>query len=185
MTIPASNLWLALALLAGCSTQAARPVDSRAALLVAPNLISSRSASQVVHASYGAQSITLQCAIEVADNQLTLIALTTLGQRVYTVHYDGKQVLTDRAAFVPAGIDAQQLLTDVQLALWPLAALQPGWQRLGYELSEPFPGLRRLRQNDKIVSEVHYASAEAWNGRLWLVNLRYGYSLTVDTTLAQ
>ena len=176
-----ASVMLSVALVTGCAAQIAVP-GKRHWPLLAPNLISSRSATQVVHASFGARSITLQCALDLAGDQLTLIGLTTLGQRAYTVRYNGRQIVAERAAFVPAGINAERLLADVQLAFWPIEALRPEWQRLGYELTEPFPGLRRLRQNDRIVSEVHFSSGDAWNGRVWLVNLRYGYSLTIDTT---
>ena len=176
-----AGVLLSVALMTGCAARIAVP-DNRYWPLLAPNLISSRSATQVVRASFGARSITLQSALDLAGDQLTLIGLTTLGQRAYTVHYDGRKIVAEHAAFVPAGINAEQLLADVQFALWPIEPLRAAWQRLGYELTEPFPGLRRLRQNDRIVSEVHFSSADAWNGRVWLVNLRYGYSLTIDTT---
>ncbi|MGH8517262.1 MAG: DUF3261 domain-containing protein, partial [Panacagrimonas sp.] len=41
------------------------------------------------------------------------------------------------------------------------------------------PATRRLRYGDALVAEVHYADRDPWNGTLWIVNFRDGYSLQV------
>ena len=107
--------------------------------------------------------------------------MTATGQRVFTATYDGRAVTAERGAFVPADIEPERVLADMQLALWPLPALR---EALGerYEVAEPFAGVRRLKRSGRLIAEVHYAGDDPWSGRLWLVSFEHGYSLTVDTT---
>jgi hypothetical protein len=42
--------------------------------------------------------------------------------------------------------------------------------------------MRRLQRGDMPVAEVHYASSDPWNGRLWIVTFEFNYSLAVDST---
>jgi hypothetical protein len=168
-------------LLSGCATQVQRSAEVP---LASPTAVSARSASQVIHAIYGARAMTLSTAIQNDASGLDVVGLTATGQRLFTVRWDGTAVSARRSAFVPDAVDPQRVLADMQLALWPLAAVQAAFGKSGLEVTEPFAGVRRLRRGDTLVAEVHYASADPWNGRLWFVNFEYDYSLTIDTTVA-
>ena len=131
--------------------------------------------------AYGDRAATLRTALEVNAAGVKLVGVTATGQRLFTASYDGHAVTAERGAFVPTDIQPERVLADMQLALWPLPALQ---QALGgtYDVAEPFGGVRRLRRDGRLVAEVHYAGDDPWSGRLWLVSFEHGYSLTVDTT---
>jgi hypothetical protein len=169
------------ALLAGCATHVAPPAKIS---LASPSALSPRSATQVIHAVYGARAITLSTAIQLDAAKLKVVGVTATGQRLFTVGWDGVTVTAEKSIFVPASVDPERVLADVQLALWPLAAVQKTFGAAGLEVSEPFAGVRRLRRGDALVAEVHYAGADPWNGRLWFVNFQYDYSLTIDTSVA-
>jgi hypothetical protein len=62
--------------------------------------------------------------------------------------------------------------------------LQSAYAASGETVSEPHAGVRRVLRGDRLVAEVHYATADPWNGRLWFVNFEFGYSLTIDTSSA-
>jgi hypothetical protein len=174
-------LSFALLLASGCGTRLRKPAEPSSSPLVAPAAAGARAVSQVVRGVYGDRTITLQGALTLENNVLTLIGLTTLGQRAYTIRFDGDQVTTERAPFVPASIEPERLLADVQLAYWPLESLRTRWAAAGLEVSEPHPGTRRVRRGDRLIAEVHYASPDPWQGRLWLANFEFDYSLTIDT----
>jgi hypothetical protein len=150
--------------------------------LAPPGAVGTRSAAQVIHAAYGARSVVLRTAIEVTDGRLEVVGVTANGMRVFTARYDGKTIDAQKSPFVPDKLDPERVLADMQLALWPLAAVQAAFRERGLQVSEPFPGMRRLQRGDALLAEVHYASADPWNGRLWFVNFEFDYSLTIDTT---
>lgn len=178
---PLRSLSFFFLLLAGCATH----VEQAATVpLASPAALSARSASQVIHAVYGARAMTLSTAIQLDPGSLKVIGLTATGQRLFTASWNGATVSAQKSAFVPDNVDPERVLADVQLALWPLPAVQAAFGKAGLDVTEPFAGVRRLRRGDALVAEVHYADPDPWNGRLWFVNFQYDYSLTIDTTVA-
>lgn len=149
--------------------------------LAAPSTAPPRSALQLVRAAYGVRQATLQCAVSVTPDRLSVIGLTPVGQRLFTFAWDGHQVSAEKAPLVPDDLDAGRLLSDLQLVLWPLDALVPLWSAAGLVVSSPLPGLRRVQRGDQLVAEVHYTEADAWHGRTWLVNFEFDYSLMIDS----
>ncbi len=150
--------------------------------LAPPMAAGLRSASQVIHAAYGARAVTLRTAIEVNAAGLEVVGVTATGQRLFTARYDGTKITADKSPFVPASLDPARVLADMQLALWPLPAVQAAFRERGLAVSEPFAGVRRLMRGGALLAEVHYAGADPWRGRLWFVNFEFDYSLTIDTT---
>ena len=108
------------------------------------------------------------------------MGVTATGQRY------SPRVTTGRRSHAEESVRARELdprvLADMQLALWPLPAVQTAFRERGYSVSEPFAGVRRLMRDDKLLAEVHYTGADPWNGRLWFVSFEFDYSLTIDTT---
>ncbi len=185
------GLALIVLLLAACAQLAppASPAATSPAGIVPPSFappdaLSPRSASQVIHAAYGSRVATLRTAVQIDAAGLTVVGVTATGMRLFTASFDGKQVAAERGPFVPKEISPERVLADMQLALWPLASLQGAYAGSGQTVSEPHPGVRRVLRGDRLVVEVHYASDDPWNGRLWFVNFEFGYSLTIDTTVA-
>lgn len=170
--------------LIACATSLRRDAEPAPAppALAPPAAISPRSAAQVIRAAYGAREATLRTAIEVDADSVRVVGVSATGQRLFSARYDGRAISAERSAFVPADIAPERVLADMQLALWPLAAVQAAARATDATVTEPFAGVRRLRRGDRLVAEVHYGSADPWNGRLWFVNLEFGYTLTIDTT---
>ena len=166
------------ALGAGCAAVPASAPPPVLPLLSPAALDASHSVEQILHAAYGAGDATLQCIVEVTPQRLRVIGLSALGQRVFTLEQDADGVQAAASAYAPAFIQPQNIVADMQLAYWPLAALQAAAPD-GVRVSEPRSGLRRLERNDRLIAEVHFADADPWNGRLWLVNFEHGYSLDI------
>jgi hypothetical protein len=176
---------MGLLLLASCThaPKRADPTGMAQVPLASPDALAARSASQVIHAVYGARVVVLRTAIQLDSSGLRVVGVTATGQRLFTARWDGKTVSAEKSAFVPDSVDPQRVLADMQLALWPLASVQAAFAGAGLEVSEPFAGVRRLRRGDALIAEVHYATADPWAGRLWLANFEFDYSLTIDTSL--
>jgi hypothetical protein len=169
----------AIVTFAGCATQVQLPARVP---LAAPAALSARAATQVIHAVYGSRAMTLSTAIQLDASGLRVVGVTATGQRLFTVSWNGTDVSAQKSAFVPGDVDPERVLADVQLALWPLPAVQEAFGKAGLEVTEPFAGVRRMRRGAALIAEVHYAGADPWNGRLWFVNFQYDYSLTIDTS---
>lgn len=150
--------------------------------LAPPGAVGARSAAQVIRAAFGARTVTLRTSIQVNDAGLEVVGVTATGQRLFSARYDGTKITADKSPFVPASLDPARVLADMQLALWPLPAVQAAFRERGFSVSEPFAGVRRLMRDDQLLAEVHYTGADAWNSRLWFVSFEFDYSLTIDTT---
>lgn len=152
-------------------------------LLSPASLGATKSVAQVLNVAYRDSEFTLQCLLQATPENVNLVALAPLGQRAFTLGYDGRKLTADLRPYVPKNLPPQRVLADLQLALWPLAAWQAQTANSGgeWQVSEPRAGLRRLRHNGRLVEEVHYADADPWNGRLWLVNVALGYTLDIQS----
>ena len=149
-------------------------------LLSPASLGSVHQVTQQLHGEYGDKSFSLQCPVSVTDHKLTVICLTSMGLRAFTLNYDGHDITEQRAPQVPDALQASRLLNDLQLAFWPLNALQQAWRSTGVEVVEPFAGTRRVLRDGKIITEVHY-STDPWKGRVWLHQNEIGYSLYIES----
>jgi hypothetical protein len=171
---------LMLLALAGCATQRVQTGGGRP-LLAPASLGEERSVTQVVRGAFGPREMTMNCVVTVKDGVMTVVGLNAMGVRLFTIRYDGTTTTVDNSLPVPAQLTPERLLADLQLVHWPLRPLQAALRGDGWELSEPAPGTRRLRQGERLIAEVHYAGADPWQGRSWLVNLEYGYTLNIES----
>ena len=172
---------LALALAsAACATRPVAPAPTWP--LLGPSALGeSQQVRQVLHAAYGATTVGLQCVVTVTPDGLEVVGVTALGQRAFTVEYDGEHVKAERAPQMPATVDPARLVNDLELVYWPLAALESALSPLGWTVSEPFAGTRRLTRDGHLIAEVHYADAHPWSGRVWLSNFAAHYSLSIES----
>ncbi len=169
--------------LSACALLPQRPPPALP-LLTPQALGASRSSQQVLHVAYGKHDLTLQCALQAAHDRDTLIAVGPFGQRFFTLNYDGHKLQADVSPYLPDTLPPRQVLADVELALWPLSAWHKRLAGSGWVLTVPQTGVRRLRYGGRLVAEVHYGDGgDGWNGRFWLVNLIYGYTLDITSTV--
>jgi hypothetical protein len=172
---------VACVLIGGCASQPRSP-DGASRPLVAPaTLGAEQTVSQVVRGAFGPRDMTMNCVVTVKDGAMTVVGLSAMGLRVFTIRYDGKTTSVENTLPVPPQLTPERLLADLQLVHWPLAVLEPQLAAAGWQLSEPAPGTRRLRRGGRVIAEVHYASEDPWQGRSWLVNLEHGYTLSIDS----
>jgi Protein of unknown function (DUF3261) len=194
--IPVALLALACGLsLVGCVNQrqvAGNDTDSWP-LLAPATLGVAITSNQVLRVAFGERDATLNCVVAVTPEKITIIGMTALGLRAFTVKYDGKQVSAEAQAAVPQAIPPNRLVNDLQFVYWPLATLQQAFANSEWQVTEPAPNTRRLRRGERLVAEVHYAQTKVaneqganrfvdqWNGRAWLVNFEHGYSLNIES----
>jgi hypothetical protein len=169
---------LALLLLAGCATQKPAPAV-RLGLKLAPAALGETiSLQQHLKVERGGRIDELDAAIEVDPAHVEMVGLA-FGQRVLSVSFDGKDLKTWRHVMLPSQVRGEDVLEDMQLALWPVAAvaasLPAGWR------IEEKGMLRSLYLGDELVTTVTYSGEPRWSGTINMNNLRYNYRLTIQS----
>ena len=111
-----------------------------------------------------------------ADAQGLRLALLGTGQTLARLEWDGQSLRAEQAAGWPKEIPAESVLSDMQLALWPLAALQAALPTDATLVDEG--RLRVLRQHGTIVTTVR----DPGTLHIELTNQSLGYTLRIDST---
>lgn len=114
-----------------------------------------------------------------ADATEVRVAAVALGRRVASLRWDGAALEADVAAQVPPAITAQRILTDVQLAWWPAAAVRAGLPP-GYTLDDTADTRAVLRGGTPVVTLRYEGQPPAWR-RVTLEHLERGYTLEIDS----
>jgi hypothetical protein len=184
LSAPALTFALTLAL-AGCALTPSPTASTAFPVLTPATLDAARSARQLVHAAFGEHDLAFQCVVDARPDAFTVVGLDALGQRWFSLHHDGRTLDTRLGPQAPQQLDPARVLADLQLALWPLSALQQALAGSAWQVSEPAPATRRLRRDGRLVAEVHYAGADPWQGQLWLSNFETGYTLSVESRPVQ
>jgi hypothetical protein len=165
-----------LAVLAGCAAPPAPP--ARLGLKLPPAALGqSISVQQHLKVEREGRIDDMDVALQVEPDAIDVVGLA-FGQRVLSLHYDGKAVKEWRHVMLPRQVRAEDVLEDMQLTLWPVEAvaqaLPPGW-RIAEE------GLRRtLYLDGEEIMRIAYSGKPRWSGTVVLENLRYKYRLTIQ-----
>lgn len=175
------SLSLAAAVLAACGIAPQKAVPAEFALLTPAMLGATRGALQIVHGAFGKNDVDFQCVVDVNPQQVTLVGLSALGLRWFSLRYDGLALEAETSSQAPELLKPRRVLADLQFALWPLPALQQALVDSAWQVTEPAPATRRLRRDGQLIAEVHYTGADPWQGRLWLSNFEFGYTLAIDS----
>ncbi|SFM05373.1 Protein of unknown function [Rugamonas rubra] len=168
----------ALALLLALAGCASAPPQARLGLKLAPAALGAAiSVEQHLKVERNGRIDELDVALQVEPEALDMVGLA-FGQRVLTLHYDGKELSSWRHVMLPSQVRAEDVLEDVQLALWPAeaiaAALPAGWR-----VAEQ--GARRtLYLDGQPIMLIDYSGQPRWSGTVVLENLRYHYRLTIQ-----
>lgn len=176
---------MAVSWLAGCSLIPSSPKTAPEFPLLPPaSYGGSARFQQTLFLAHGADEHSLQCVVDINDKKLTVRAYSALGQRLFVVEQDGRELQTEVSAMGPKNLPARTIVNDLQFAFWPLAALQSSMRETAWRVEEPRSGLRRLHYGDLLYAELHEGKATENIRRLWLSNLLYGYTLDITSESA-
>ncbi|MEB0013044.1 DUF3261 domain-containing protein [Glaciimonas sp. Gout2] len=166
-------------LMAGCaSTEPAAPPERLGLKLSPASLGASISLQQHLTVERNGRTDQLDAALEIDPKELNMVGLA-LGQRVLTLHYDGKTLESWRHRMLPSQVRADDVLEDTQLTLWPVEAIRKALPE-GWKIEQQ--GLRRTLLRDGVpVTVIVYSNASPWSGKVELTNIRYDYRLTIES----
>lgn len=126
----------------------------------------------------GDQTYALQVAMRVDAERLTLIGLSDLGQRLFTLSSDGHQARLISPSSDLKGLDPDLILTEFELVYWPLAELNTA---LPQELRlEQQGSLRTLWRGEKLLWFSVNESQDRWCGNVFIYNLERDYRLDIQ-----
>jgi len=108
-----------------------------------------------------------------ADPARVKLAVVALGQVAARIDWDGRTLTEWRSTWWPASVPGARILNDMQLSLWPLAAVQAALPA-GWHASED-GAARTLFQDGEAVMVVRHPSADV----IELEQRRAHYRLTV------
>jgi len=149
----------ALATLGACASAPPRAVPREAPQLrLAPALLG--------HALNLQQHLTLQApgreqqldVLLEADAQHVQLGVVAMGQVAARLDWDGTTLTEERAPWLPQAVSGARILSDLQLTLWPAAAIQAALPA-GWVLAES-GNVRTLSQDGDVVTVItHIAPA--------------------------
>lgn len=164
--------------LAGCASAPQPTPPARLGLKLAPAALgASISVQQHLKVERGGRIDELDVALQVEPDAIDMVGLA-FGQRVLTLRYDGKELTSWRHALLPSQVKADDVLEDMQLTLWPAAAIAQALPA-GWRIDEQ--GMHRtLYLGAEPVMLIDYSAQPRWSGTVVLQNLRYHYRLTIQ-----
>ncbi len=162
-------------LLAACATRPVPPAVALPPLRLAPAALGHDLAEQQrLVFRFGTHVRELDALLEVDAGDVRL-AVQAMGRTGVTLQWDGKDLVEQRAPWLPAAVRGERVLDDVQFSLWPAeavrAALPAGW-----ELVER-GAFRELRKDGQVWLQREQVDAAT----LQIRNGAEGYELLIES----
>ena len=169
-------------ILNACSGRAAPPPD-HLQLALAPAAFAQRiTLQQHVHVERDGREVDFEAVLDIGPDSLTLVGMA-FGQRILTLRYDGTRLVESRSPMLPREVLGADVLSDLQLALWPVNAVRAALPT-GYTLRDA-SGVRVLSMGDEEIATISYDGSPRWIGRVTVVNKQFAYRLVIQSAAAE
>ena len=169
-----------------CAAIAARPADP-GLFLIAPSaagrVVSVAQAVRVEHEG-GAEPFETLAAVELDRHWLRVAALGPLGNRVLFLEWDGNVFHEERDPHLPAQFPSKLVLRDLELALFPAAAVRAALPSRAWSLVDG-PRHRELRLDGKPVIAIDYSADDPWKSDVHFRHFTLHYQLEIHPVDSQ
>lgn len=118
--------------------------------------------------------------LDISPETVTLVGMA-FSQRVFTLQYDGQKLKETRSRMLPPEVHAADVLSDLQLALWPAQAVRSALPA-GWTLSDSDTA-RVLMQADTVRTTISYSGTPRFVGTISLASKQFDYRLTVHSAV--
>lgn len=166
-------------LLAGCAVFASRPADPGLSLL--PPSAAGRQVSltqSVRMTSDKGASFEALTAVELDPRWLRVAAIGPMGNRIMLLEWDGHSYHEERDPHVPAEFPLKVVLRDLELALFPAAAVRKALPDSDWSLVEK-PRFRELLLDGTPVIRIEYSADDPYVSTIHFKHLTLGYQLEI------
>ena len=165
-----------------CHRQSLTPPDHLQLALTPSSFAQRITLQQRVHVERDGREVDFDAVLDIGPDSLTLVGVA-LSQRVFTLRYDGTRLVETRSPMLPREVRGVDVLSDLQLALWPEAAVRAALPT-GYALRDT-EGQRVLSTGDEEIATITYDGSPRWIGRVTVNNKQFGYRLVIQSALAE
>ena len=169
------------ALLSGCFTQTTHSASHAGLRLSPASFAHEVSLFQRITVHQNGRTNALDVALEIDADRIDLVGLA-MGQRVLTLHYDGKTLTSSRHTMLPKEVQAEDVLENLQMALWPEEAVRDALLS-GWEMAEG-DRKRFFYHEGQLKIEISYSTDVRWIGVIEMRHRQFGYHLVIDSVLA-
>lgn len=180
------SLVLALALmgLTGCSSLSSKPIPQAwlkpgvQITLPAPGHNPVIQTHQLLKNTYRGQEHSLMVLLQADTQHLTLVGLSPVGIRLFTLRYDPQGMTIEQSIAAPGLPPAAQVLADIMLSYWPQEAwnLPPGWRLIDTPLQRQL-----LDDQGKVVTQITYEGTADQRQPIQVQQHAFGYEITIQT----
>jgi hypothetical protein len=183
-------------LLCGCVNAAepiAQPRITPVAVNIGPNVLltlpdpstlgHSVEATQLVTVHYGNQDFSFEAHISASPERLLFAGLDLMGRTLIEINWTKAQIVYQRASWVPAQLQPENILADLVLLYWPRDIIQKNLTPSDVKLATSAKH-REIVANDKVVWTADYRPLirdDLWSGSLSYSNLVWGYIFGVQS----
>lgn len=144
-----------------------------------PGIFPNIQAQQMLTATFNDDTQSLMVMLDADDTQLTLAGLSPLGIRLFLIQYDESGVQVEQSIVLPKAPPVSQILADVMLGLWPLAA----WQAqlpTGWHLDDGDTLRSLYNAKGKLISEIHYQNEYGVRKPIMIKNYQFNYQIQIQ-----
>jgi len=140
---------------AGCAQAAPEPAVKDAlieTLLTPASLERSLSLSQLIVGEFEDQRQSFHVEVEVTPTRIVVVGLTPVGVPIFTLEQEAGEVSVETLGAEQFPFDPRHMLSDIQIAHWPEAALRNKFRDFGLAVREaPTENLREVLGEDGMV----------------------------------
>jgi hypothetical protein len=152
--------------------------DAKFSLLTPESFGQSLSLLQSLEINYSGVTRQLLAQLEITSNSITLVGLSPLGNRLFTVLWTGESLSEEYLDEWPFPFSPKHILADVQLALW-LKIPQHDVLKIR-DIDSPLMK-REVLRNEKIIMRISYETRPFWQGKMIIEHLEREYKLSIQT----
>jgi len=117
-------------------------------------------------------------AVEIDPRWLRVAAVGPMGNRIMLLEWDGRSYQEERDPHVPAEFPLKVVLRDLELALFPAAAVRSGLPSSDWTLLER-PRGRELLLDGTPVIRIEYSTDDPYTSTIHFKHLTLGYQLEI------
>ena len=110
---------------------------------------------QMLTGQFNGQRQSLVVMLDANGDRLSLVGLSPVGIRLFTLTYDDKGLHTEQSIVVPHLPPASQVLADVMLGFYPIASWQP-YLPIGWHLVDAQDRRQLTDNTGQVITEIRY-----------------------------
>lgn len=140
---------------------------------------------QQVEASWDTQTeagtATFQGRINIQPDHAQIVMIDDIGRRAIEIDWTSKEIIIQKANWLPQGVDAKRLLADIVMTYWPLDTVEdalPEHMSVRDGLGE-----RTIRLDDtgRKYAAIERPIRDVWQGQATLENRLFKYRIKINS----